>query len=149
MARPRKPTKLLAITGGYDKNPGRLSATRGDEPFEQRALGEPPPHLDAKQRVTWAEIERIAPEGVLTHADRLIVEIAAVLLARFRRCGELMPIVEVTRLQSILGELGLTPAARSKVVPVGGRNNRNRFAGIGSRPPPDPPAKKEKPCRTP
>ena len=37
MARPRKPTSLLAITGGYDNNPGRLNASRGDEPIEQRA----------------------------------------------------------------------------------------------------------------
>lgn len=135
MARPRKPTPLLALTGGYDKNPGRFSATRGEEPIEQRALGEPPQHLNPAQRVTWAELDRIAPAGVLTHADRLIVEVAAVLLARFRRAGELMPIAEITRLQSILGELGLTPSARSKVVPVGGRHVTSRFDGIGKRTP--------------
>ena len=113
MARPRKPTSLLAITGGYDNNPGRLNASRGDEPIEQRA--------------------RIAPPGVLTHADRLVVELTAVLWARFRRAGEVMPLPEFTRLQSLLGELGLTPAARSKVKAVSTKP-AGRFGGIGTKP---------------
>lgn len=132
MARPRKPTQLLALTGGYDNNPGRLNAARGDEPIEQRALGDPPEHLAPPQRATWLELERIAPAGVLTFADRPIVELAAVLLARFRRAGELMPIPEITRLQSLLAELGLTPAARSKVR-VAPTKPAGRFNGIGKR----------------
>lgn len=135
MARPRKPTSLLAITGGYDNNPGRLNASRGDEPIEQRALGDAPGHLEAPQRAAWAEIERIAPPGVLTHADRLVVELTAVLWARFRRAGEVMPLPEFTRLQSLLGELGLTPAARSKVKAVASKP-AGRFGGIGKKPEP-------------
>lgn len=133
MSRPRKPTALLAISGGLDKNPGRY-ADRAFEPVEQRALGEAPGHLGAPQRAAWAEIERIAPAGVLTHADRIIVELAAVLLARFRRAGELMPVAEVTRLQSILGDLGLTPSTRSKVTAVVRPAPGNRFEGIGQKP---------------
>lgn len=133
MPRPRKPTTLLALSGGLDKNPGRY-ADRALEPVEQRALGDAPGHLEAPQRAAWAEIERISPEGVLTHADRLIVELAAVLLAKFRRAGELMPLAEVTRLQSILGELGLTPATRSKVTVIARRAPGNAFSGIGLKP---------------
>lgn len=133
MARPRKPSNLLALSGGYDNNPGRLNAMRGDEPIEQRALGDPPEHLAPPQRAAWAELERIAPPGVLTHADRAIVELAAVLLARFRRAGELLPMPEITRLQSLLAELGLTPAARSKVRVVASKP-AGRFGEIGKRP---------------
>lgn len=133
MGRPRKPTTLLAINGGLDKNPGRY-ADRAHEPVEQRALGPAPGHLEPKAQLAWSEIERIAPEGVLTHADRLAVEMAAVLLAQFRRAGELMPIPALTRLQSLLGDLGLSPAARSKVSVFPAKPSAGRFTGIGKRP---------------
>jgi hypothetical protein len=132
MARPRKPTALLELNGSLSHNPGR-HANRAGEPFDPRPLGDPPLHLDPPQRAAWGEIERIAPPGVLCHGDRLIVELAAVLLAQFRAAGAMFPDGRLRRLESVLGQLGLTPAARSKVtatpVPKG-----NPFASVGQRP---------------
>jgi phage terminase small subunit len=138
MARPRKPTHLLSITGGLDHNPGRY-ADRANEPQDDRDLGAPPPHLVPSQQAIWREIEQLSPPGVLRHADRLIVELAAVLLAQFRRAGELMPLPAMTRLQSLLAELGMTPAARSKVTAAAAKPQAGKFAGIGKRP--EPPAR--------
>jgi phage terminase small subunit len=143
MARPRKPTHLLAISGGLDKNPQRYT-DRAGEPVDDRELGDPPPKLDPAAQAAWREIAQVAPVGVLAQADRLIVELAAMLVAQFRRQGDLMPLPAVTRLQSVLGDLGLTPASRSKVTAAASKPQAGRFAGIGKRPhPPVKPDRKE------
>lgn len=135
MGRPRKPTQLLAISGGLDKNPHRY-ADRANEPRDDRELGDPPPHLEPEAKAIWREIQQLAPPGVLAHADRLIVEVAAVLMEQFRRAGKLMSLPAITRLQSVLGDLGMTPASRSKVsIGTKAGTSSNRFAGIGKRPP--------------
>lgn len=133
MPRPRKPTHLLAVTGGLAKNPARY-ADRAHEPTDERELGDPPPNLAPSQQAVWREIEQLSLPGVLTHGDRLIVEVAAVLLAQFRLAGNLMPLPAIARLQSILGELGMTPASRSKVSASGVKPSASRFNGIGQRP---------------
>jgi hypothetical protein len=91
---------------------------RMGEPVDNRALGDPPMHLTAPQRACWGEIERIAPAGVLCHADRLAVEVTAVLLATFRALGATLPDAKLRRLEAMLGQLGMTPATRSKVTAV-------------------------------
>jgi hypothetical protein len=131
MARPRKPTALHALTGSLEHDPGRF-AGRANEPVDDRALGPPPDRMEAAERVCWGEIERLAPW--LSFADRLAVEVTAGLLARWRQCGvALMPPAMLTRLESMLGRLGLTPSDRSKVSarPV---HPENRFSGNGRRP---------------
>lgn len=135
MGRPRKPTNVLLISGGLDKNPQRY-ADRANEPKDERELGEPPPHLGKSEQAIWREIQQLALPGVLVHADRLIVEVAAQLLSQFRRQGDLMPLPALTRLQSVLGDLGMTPASRSKVSSGAKAGNAaSKFTGIGNRPP--------------
>ncbi|MDR7070523.1 hypothetical protein J2X02_003388 [Pseudoxanthomonas japonensis] len=85
-------------------------------------------HLTAEQRVCWGEIERIAPPGVLRHADRLVVEMTAVLLANFRALGPMLSDAKFRRLEALLGQLGLTPATRSKVTAFKEPLQGNRFA---------------------
>ena len=72
------------------------------------------------------------------------MELASVLVAQFRLQGTLMPLPAVTRLQSVLGDLGMTPASRSKVTGAQAPSLKgNKFAGIGQRPaPPSKPGRK-------
>ena len=73
---------------------------------------------------------------MLAQADRLIVEVAAQLVSQFRRQGNLMPLPALTRLQSVLGDMGMTPASRSKVTGSAKAGKAaEKFAGIGKRPP--------------
>ncbi len=114
MARPRKPTELLILTGGY--RPDRHARRRG-APKSERAIGDPPGHLAPDEAAAWREFCRDTPAGVLTSADRWILEMAARLVARSRREG--LTGAELGHLRACLGELGATPASRSRVLPAG------------------------------
>ena len=127
MARPRKPTSLHELSGALSHDPQRFR-DRINEPVDNRALGDPPMHLTAEQRVCWGEIERIAPPGVLRYADRLVVEMTAILLANFRALGPMLSDAKFRRLEALLGQLGLTPATRSKVTAFKEPLQGNRFA---------------------
>jgi phage terminase small subunit len=113
MPRPRKPDEILEISGAFIDQPGRR---RPPAPRSSRPLGDPPPELAPDAARCWHEIAGEAAPGVLTSADRLVVELAATIQARSRR-GEAPP-AELALLLRALGEMGLTPASRSKVAPA-------------------------------
>jgi hypothetical protein len=129
MSRPRKPTAVHALTGAIEHDPGRF-ADRAREPIDDRPLGPPPESMRPDQRAAWMEIERLAPW--LAFADRLAVEVTSWLLARFRLDASSMPPALLTRLETMLGRLGLTPSDRSKVA-APTRAAANRFSGNGKR----------------
>jgi len=112
MARPRKPTKILQLSGAGKRNPGRLAA-RGEEPEPDPGLGDPPEFFDEADRARWAELQVIVPAGVLTRMDRPAAELLCRLWSKSRR-NELKPAQE-TLLASLFGKFGLTPSERSKV----------------------------------
>jgi len=111
MGRPRTPSAILELRGSYRKNPQRR---RHPEPQPSGPLGKPPRLLAREERRAWRDIERITPPGVLTVADRWLVEIAARLMAKMRGPKGLRP-GERTQLIQCLSKMGLTPADRSKV----------------------------------
>lgn len=111
MARPRKPTNVLELTGAFKKNPQR---SRQDA----EAAGEltaPPDHINGAVLHAWNEIVRYAPLSVLTESDRLSIELAANLLAQFREDPVEFTAAKLVRLEALLGKFGMTPADRSKV----------------------------------
>jgi hypothetical protein len=110
MPRPRKPTEVLEISGAFADKPARRrpAAPRSPEP-----IGDPPAGMDPAAAGCWREIIAEAPPGVLTGADRLVVEIAAVMTAKVRR-GEATA-GEAGLMLRALTECGMTPASRSKV----------------------------------
>jgi hypothetical protein len=120
MARPKTPSNVLQLNGAYKKNPNR-KPDEGTEPELKAGVGEPPEYLDADAKALWHEIVSLACHGVLGDSDRLIVELAATLMAEFRRGGRdetgkpLFSDARLSRLQAALGQLGMTPADRSKV----------------------------------
>ena len=110
----RRPTELLELSGAFDKDPARR---RPVGPKSDKPIGEPPPSMAEDEAAVWREHVRDAPAGVLTGADRWILEMAARLVAKSRREG--LTGAELGHLRACLGELGATPAARRRVLPAG------------------------------
>lgn len=114
MARPRKPTNVLELTGAFKANPSR-GRERENEPSPEEPISDAPAHFDAGQAEAYRELVRKAHRGVLCDADSVVVEAGAVLLARMRKAPDEFTAGEFGRLEAILGKLGMTPADRSKV----------------------------------
>lgn len=122
MARPRKPTKILEISGSFKGRPERKKQREG-EPQPTDDVGRPPKHLTTQQRRVWREIVKKTPPGVITTMDACSLEIVVVLLDRFRQANsgntERLQGAELSALMRGLAGMGMTPADRSKVtVPV-------------------------------
>ena len=109
----RKPTARLKRSGAFRKNPKR-EAARKAEPRPNGPSGAPPASLTDPQVACWNEIIAYSHEGVLTKADRHIVELAARLLA-IVRAGKKLTAFHVQQLRGIYASLGMTPADRSRV----------------------------------
>ena len=73
----------------------------------------PPPELDELEQKAWFKIESEVPEGLLTGSDRILVEIAACLLAEFWRNRRNLKVIREFR--QFIGHLGLSGAARAKL----------------------------------
>jgi hypothetical protein len=113
MSRHRKPTTLLERNGAFDHDPQR-AAEREGEPVPAGPLGDPPPYFEPLQVEVWNEVAGQVPEGVLTVADRVLMEILCRLIARMR-AGDLLKAAETNQIISCLARMGLTPADRSRI----------------------------------
>lgn len=114
MGRNRTPSNVLELRGAFDKNPQR----RREEPKVEKELGPPPEHFDGARRAAWVEIVGHAPEGILTRADRIAVEMLADLLARYRASmagAEKFTSADRRDLMALLARFGMTAADRSRV----------------------------------
>lgn len=121
--RPPKPTHLKLIEG----NPGKRRINTA-EPRSAPLRG-PPRHLTPAQRTAWREIVKAAPPHVLQQADRFLIELTARLLVQVRGSPEPM-VGSVAQLRQCLGELGLSPSARSRLS-VAPPSAVNPFATLG------------------
>ena len=112
MPTPRKSLAELALTGTLQRHPGRYAARlSGGTVIEP--IGRAPTHLSTNEKITWAEIAKQAPPGLLTKSDRISLEIVTKLVIRMR-VGEMKP-SELSSLMSLLGKLGMNPTARAKM----------------------------------
>jgi phage terminase small subunit len=127
MPRPRTPTNILRLTDALKRNPGRY-ADRVNEAKPSGPIGEPPEHLNGAERKAWlATVAECAP-GVLTNADRGIVELTAQLRALVSsRAADGRA---RTLLRQCYAELGMTPASRSKVSAPAPDQSANEFAAV-------------------
>ena len=126
MARPRKPTNVLELTGAFKKDPQR----KREDAQAAGELTDAPPHINGAVLHAWNEIVKYAPLQVLTESDRLSIELAANLLAQFRDNPIEFTAAKLVRLEALLGKFGMTPADRSK---VGGKKEQpkgNPFADL-------------------
>lgn len=110
MARPRKPTAVLKLTGAFKKDPQRK---RLHEPKPTGSLGDPPADFDDYLKALWRDLVRMVPAGVLTNADRWLVELACRTMRDVKKGTALAS--ERNLLLSCLSRMGLTPADRSKI----------------------------------
>jgi hypothetical protein len=110
MPRPRKPTEILALSGAFDKDPQRR---RPIGPKSAHPIGDAPEGLAEDEAGCWYEFVANMPAGVLTSADRWVVERLCVLMAKARREG--IVAAELGHLRGYLVELGATPASRSRI----------------------------------
>jgi phage terminase small subunit len=138
MARPLTPTAVLEQNGAFEHDPQRRAAREG-EPAGRGVLGDPPERFTPLQRDAWYELELLAPEGVLTGSDRVMVEMYCQLVARMRgepdAEGYPRPLkaAEFTQLLNILGRLGMTPSDRARLkVPEKSKKPANRFAAMAA-----------------
>jgi phage terminase small subunit len=123
MARPRKPTNVLILKGAGKKDPQRLRAREG-EPENINPTGDPPKHLEGAELAAWGELVGMAIPGVLGEADRMALEVASVLIAKFRAKEISGP--ELSQLTKLLSQFGMTPADRSKIN-LPGKKKKNAF----------------------
>lgn len=124
MARPRKPTNVLRLKGADRVHPERMREREG-EPENVCPIGGPPEWLDEDERKAWGDIVGQAIPGVLGGADTVSMEVAAMLLAKFRRGENTGP--ELSQLIKLLSQFGMTPADRSKIN-LPGKKKKNAFA---------------------
>ena len=144
MGRPRTPTKIHELSGAFLKDPQRR-ADRAGEPVDARPLGDPPDYFDEKMVAAWLDVVEMAPAGVLAAADRGLVESAARMLEEIRQLetdvvtkdGQVVTIrkpvaaSELNAFLRCLTEMGLTPAARSKVKLPGTAAAKSGFDALG------------------
>ncbi len=111
MSRPRKPSVVLELSGSFKKDPKR----KRKDPETGGALGTSPGHLNKAERGIWNELLSIAPKHVLTEADCYVVEVLCKLINEMRTDWSNFTAAKLSRLEAMLGKLGMTPADRSKV----------------------------------
>ena|ERR1039458_1903241 len=130
MGRPRKPTAVHELNGSFDKHPER-KAERALEPKPEGPLGAPPSCFDPgdytgkRLLAIWNEIVLQCPPGVLSLSDRMHVELACRLMHRIRTSTAKSG--DYSRLDALLGKMGMNPADRSKVniMPTGLPSNES------------------------
>ena len=79
-----------------------------------KSLNELPSHLDGQGRDIWREILDNAPPGLLAPSDRFAVELAVVVIRKFRSPDSRG--AGYTTAASILRSCGLTPKSRLKIL---------------------------------
>ena len=141
----RKTTALLEINGAFARNPSRGRA-REDEPIPEGPLGDPPAEWREGAKTNnrfvellkaWQELVEQASFGVLTSADRDVVELACYLKYKIRRAAAgygKATSGDFAQLRGILGQVGLIPSERSRV--SGGKKSKqaaNEWAQLASQ----------------
>jgi len=120
MGRPRTPAKVLELRGAFKKDPSRRRVdAAGAGPFER----DPPTHMSEDTVPAWRYIVERLPKVALTSSDEVAVEAAARCLAGIWAIGPMAAMHPnfgklSAELRQWLGQLGMTPAARTKIAPV-------------------------------
>lgn len=129
----RLATNVLAMTGGYSSNPGKLAAQRRDEPAPKGDIGPPPAWFDGESAAVWIELVTTCHAGTLCAADRLYIEFAVgvVLQMRMAQKQRRFDASLAARYMAVLQKLGLTPADRSRVSVISKDDAADPFSEFG------------------
>jgi hypothetical protein len=116
--RPRKSTAAHELSGSFEKHPERKAA-RANEPKPEGPLGQPPQCFNPLSPSglaligIWNEVVSQVPPGLLTLSDRFHVELSCRLILRIRTSSANSG--DYSRLDVLLGKMGMNPADRSRV----------------------------------
>jgi phage terminase small subunit len=122
----KTPTRVLEARGSFRHKPSRR---RDNEPKVIEPLGSPPASLDDAEREAWLDIVSRAPVGVLTAADWQSVALASMLMVEAMTDFKGINAARLSRLPSLLGDFGMTPAARASLS-IPGPKEENPFAAL-------------------
>jgi hypothetical protein len=112
MPKPRTPSNVLEARGAFAHNPDRTREDFQSGDFDKTA----PKYFTKPQRAVWDEMVALLPETVLQATDRMAVELASRLVARFRSLDDAdVTMAQVAQIRTALASLGMTPADRSRV----------------------------------
>ena len=112
MARHAQPRELAEIKGATKANPQRYKKTT---PESMQTLGLCPEYMAEDSKAAWFELETYALKGVLTGADRVLLEITSTLLSEFRRDPSEFQVGKYGQLIGCLARLGMSPSDRQKL----------------------------------
>ena len=127
MGRPTTPTKVLQLKGAFKKHPERK---RNNEPIPSGEIGSPPKHFKSDElKSVWIEVIGITPDGVLTNADSIHLEMVCNMIVEYRADPVEFTAAKLTRLESMIGKIGLNPSDRAKVI-VPGKPQGNKFNAL-------------------
>lgn len=115
MGRPATPLEAANRTGATRHDPERFAAAAK----VSTELGDHPEWFNPAQLQVWNEIIVEAIPGVITGADRKIVELVSVLMAEFRADTVKFTAVKHGKLLTYLAHLGMTPSGRRSVAVTG------------------------------
>lgn len=126
MARPRKSAKILEAKGAFKKDPGRK---RTDLQGVGEA-GDPPEEFSDLEKALWNRLKELAPPGVITGSDELLLEVGARAWAKMRQTPieEVRPSL-VAQMINICNALCISPQGRTKIVPPHPKK-KNAFEGF-------------------
>ena len=115
-----QPIEVAQLKGADKKNPQRY---RDIVPKSKLPLGEPPAHMSDDAQECWYELSFYSIPGVMTGADRVLLEVASDLLDEYRKSrvpdeeGRLpkFQVVKLGKLIECLARFGMTPSDRTKL----------------------------------
>ena len=112
----RTATAVLQARGAFEQNPERkrIHEPEADKPLEKV----PPDWMTEEQQATWLHLYDVASHlpGVLMGSDAVVFDIASQLYHEFKQDFMAMSPSRIGQLRNALGQLGLTPVDRSRLM---------------------------------
>lgn len=127
MGRIGAPHEIMIGSGADKAHPERHREELAKSEFP---IGDAPEDFSEPELAAWNEIVSQAVPGVLTAADRQIVEQVAALLAEFRKDRQKFSCGKHGKLATLLAHLGMTPSGRRNVPAPKGANGRSSKNGF-------------------
>jgi hypothetical protein len=108
----KQPREIAILKGAHKVNPERY---RDEVPKSSLPLGEYPENRSTDPKDCWFEISSMCIPGVLTGADRIIMEIASDLLGEYREDHKKFGSSKLSNMISCLARFGMSPSDRNSL----------------------------------
>ena len=112
MGRYAQPLEVAQLKGADKVHPERY---RNETPKSERPIGDYPAVRSLDPADCWKDISDQCIPGVLTGADRIMLELAANLLSEYRTDPVKFPAAKYTHLTNCLARFGMSPSDRTKL----------------------------------